>query len=457
MPESKSTWSLQRRVELISALAVCAALVFGVIGMEWAETLEDRAVLDDRLEKLAETIYLFVGDETKRTVAVESIARLHATHGAKGDFIYSFQVWLRNGTLLLSSPDVPTHQPLTPLKNLGFETEIVKGEQYRIFSLLSADGSAVIQVAEPLKERADDIALIVGYYMLSLVLPFGLAMLGNRFLLRISFRALDTLAARLRRHHLLDVRAVYIDNPPRELLPVLSALNSLFRRTSRAITVEQRFTSVAAHELRTPLAGIRAQAQLASRAQSQSELREALQAVMDGVDRASRVFDQLFDLTRIESMSNDIATSFQRVQLHLVYQQVMEELAGKAAHKRITINTKFVDEDVHGMDFAIYLLLRNLLSNAILYTPDGGHVELLVQRQGDELVLTIDDSGKGIPEEERERAFERFNRLDQHGCEGVGLGLSIVEQVVQLHGAKIRLADSPLGGLRVEVSFQRPG
>jgi signal transduction histidine kinase len=84
-------------------------------------------------------------------------------------------------------------------------------------------------------------------------------------------------------------------------------------------------------------------------------------------------------------------------------------------------------------------------------------VELLAQRQGDELVLSIDDSGKGIPEDERERAFERFNRLDQHGSDGVGLGLSIVAQVVQLHGAKIRLTDSPLGGLRVQVSFQSPG
>src|ERR1017187_2466143 len=144
MPEPIPTWSLQRRVEWISALAVCAALVFGVIGMEWAETIEDRAVLDERLEKLAETVFLFVADETNRTATVESVARLNARSGAKGNFVYSFQVWLRNGTLLLSSPDVPTQKPLTPLKNLGFDTQLVKGEAYRIFSLLSADGSAVI-------------------------------------------------------------------------------------------------------------------------------------------------------------------------------------------------------------------------------------------------------------------------------------------------------------------------
>jgi signal transduction histidine kinase len=279
---------------------------------------------------------------------------------------------------------------------------------------------------------------------------------ATRFLLRRSFRSLNTLARRLRQRHLLDVRPVHIDKPPREILPVLRALNSLFRRAGNAISVEQRFTSVAAHELRTPLAGIRAQAQLACKAETEEELQDALHLLIGGVDRASRVFDQLFDLTRIESMGKDIEVTFQHVQLSAIYQEVMEELQGKAAAKRISISARFLDGDIQGLDFAIYLLLRNLISNAILYTPEGGRVEICAQRQGEDIVLTVDDSGKGIPVNARERAFERFNRLDQHGIEGVGLGLSIVAQVVELHRAKIQLLDSPLGGLRAQVSFERP-
>ena len=238
-------------------------------------------------------------------------------------------------------------------------------------------------------------------------------------------------------------------------MPILRAVNALLARAARAISVEQRFTSVAAHELRTPLAGIRAQAQLACGAQSDEDRMEALHSVIGGVDRAARVFDQLLDLTRIESMSSDVAANFQWIDLSVVHQQVMYELGDKARSKRIQLDARFVDAKVHGLDFALYLLLRNLLANAILYSPPAGQVQLLVQPEGDAIALTLDDSGPGIPAGAREHAFERFNRLNQSRAEGVGLGRSIVAQAVELHRATIRLLDSPLGGLRVQVLFPR--
>lgn len=183
-------------------------------------------------------------------------------------------------------------------------------------------------------------------------------------------------------------------------------------------------------------------------------MKVALQSIVRGVDRASHVFDQLFDLTRLESLHKDITSSFQRVQLAMIYQEVLEDLGSKAAAKGISITAKLPDENVQGLDFAIYLLLRNLISNAVLYTPEGGQIEVGVQRKGQEVILTVDDSGKGIPADSRDRAFERFNRLGQQGADGVGLGLSIVAQIVELHRAEIQLLDSPLGGLRVQVIFK---
>jgi signal transduction histidine kinase len=165
------------------------------------------------------------------------------------------------------------------------------------------------------------------------------------------------------------------------------------------------------------------------------------------------VLDQLFDLARLESMGNEITSKFHAVQISTVFQQVVEETRCLAQSKDVSLASQFSADEVQGIDFILYLMLRNLVSNAILYTPKGGRVEVFTQEHGQHLILTVDDSGKGIPAEARDKAFERFNRLDQHGADGVGLGLSIVAQVVSLLRANIQLLDSPLGGLRVKVTL----
>ncbi len=454
MPEVVLVRSLQRRVALVSAAVMSTALVIGVIGMELVEAIEHQHMLDGRLEQLAGTILHFVDDVPDETTVVAAHSLLKVSDGKKDKSIYSYQVWLTKGSLLLQSPDASTTQPLKHLAKLGFDSVSINGEMTRVFSMLSSDRSVVIQVAEPIEEREDDIGMTLRFYLATLALPFGLSMVATWVLLRRSFRALDTLAERLQQHHLLDIGPVNTDQPTEEFAPVFQAVNSLFHRTGQAFMMEQRFTSVAAHELRTPWAGIRAQAQIACNAQSQDEVKAALQSIIRGVDRASHVFDQLFSLTRMESLNNGFTSSFQRVQLAMIYQEVLGELGGKAAAKGISITSQLSNENIQGLDFAIYLLLRNLVSNAVLYTPEGGRIEVSVQRKGQEVILTVDDSGKGIPADARDHAFERFNRLGQHGADGVGLGLSIVAQIVELHGAQIQLLDSPLGGLRVQVIFK---
>ena len=456
MPDRLLTWSLQRRVGFISAVAMCTALMFGGLGMYWATSIDDSHRLDARLQELAGTILLLIDGELTETDLSAEAMQLHLQIGARVNPLYSYQVWTRDGAQLLRSHEASATQPLMPLTELGFDTQNVRGEDARTFAMTGRNGAVVIQVAEPLRERALHIGTVVGYYVLSLLLPFAVVSLVIHLLLRRSFRALDTLAASLRHRNLLDVAPVHVDGPPREVMPIVRSVNALLARAARAISVEQRFTSVAAHELRTPLAGIRAQAQLACSAQSDDERQEALLSVIGGVDRAARVFDQLLDLTRIESMSSDVVANFQSIDLSVVYHQVMLELGDKAQGKRIELNLHFIDAKVQGLDFALYLLLRNLLANAILYSPPGGRVQVAVQPEGDTVALTVDDSGPGIPAAARELAFERFNRLDQGRAEGVGLGLSIVAQAVELHYATIQLLNSALGGLRVQVLFPRP-
>lgn len=453
MPEVLQLRSLQRRVALVSAVVVGTALVIGAFGMELLESFEHEQMLDARLKHLAGTILHFVDNDPAKTalVTVEQLSQQRA--GGKGESIYDYQVWATSGSLLQKSPEASTSKPLTSLTKSGFDSVSINGEMHRVFSLPSPGGSVVIQVAEPINERGDDVSMTIGFYLVTLLLPFGFSMGATWLLLRRSFHVLNSLAVRMNQHPGPEVGPLTTEVTPKEFAPVVQAVNSLLHRTGQSFVAQQRFISMAAHEIRTPWAGVRAQAQAACNAQSQEEIQIALQSIVQGVDRASHVFDQLCDLTRVQTMQKNITSSFQRVQLAVIYRQVLEDLGNKAAANGISIVAQLPDEDIQGLDFAIYLLLRNLIANAILYTPEGGQIEVAVKRKGQEVILTVDDSGKGIPADARSRAFEPFNRLGRQGPDGVGLGLFIVAQIVDVHRAEIQLLDSPLGGLRVQVIF----
>ena len=272
-------------------------------------------------------------------------------------------------------------------------------------------------------------------------------------MLRRSLRSLDSSAAQLSQRSPIDLTPVQADDPPIELKPMIGSINALFERINAALSLERGFTAVAAHELRTPLAGLRAQAQIASTAQSPEELAEALAAVMTGVDRAARLLDQLLDLARIESMSNEEERMRTWVDMTRVYESVMTDLAPQAATRELRLNSNFSEGRIQGMELGVVLLMRNLLGNAIRHSPRGGTIAVSTHREDDSITLTIDDAGPGIAPESRQRVFERFYRLSKAQGEGVGLGMSIVQSVVEAHRAIIRLLESPQGGLRVQVQF----
>jgi two-component system OmpR family sensor kinase/two-component system sensor histidine kinase QseC len=235
--------------------------------------------------------------------------------------------------------------------------------------------------------------------------------------------------------------------------PVLTALETMFQRVRNAISVERRFTSVAAHEMRTPLAGLRAQAQLACRATDPAESQDALNSVIVGVDRAAHLLNQLLDIAKIESLSKDNSLEFREVSFGDIYAQLFDDFERGAAAKQISLTRSFAADRVWAQPLGILLVMRNLVANAILYSPAGGKVHVSSRAEDSCVVLCVDDMGAGIPEHERERAFERFNRLGATSSDGVGLGLSIVLMVVEWHGAKIALLDSPWGGLRAQVTL----
>jgi signal transduction histidine kinase len=453
MAEIRLVKSLQRKVAVISSIAIGTALVLGIHGAQMAERAEQHQHLDMHLAEVAQTVFEFTKEEARKAASLNKTLQQHTYLPSSANLDMRFQVWLRDGAVLLQTNDSGSQQALMPLDQAGFATGMVDGLEGRKFSLPSPDGSFVVQVAEQFEDRDNDAPTLLHYYFLPIALPLLFSMLATWTLLRRSADALDALVHRLQHMDLNNLNTVRIDKPTHEILPVIEEVNDLFKRASNAMQTEQRFTAMAAHELRTPWAGIKAQAQLALRARTEDDRQDALRAVIGGVNRASHVFDQLFDLTRLETTGQDLSARFARVQFTEVYQQVMDDLKSKAAVKLMQLSTDFAAPELHGLDFAIYLLLRNLLANAILYGPEGGAVAISTALQDRAFRLCVDDSGPGIPVEARASAFERFNRLNQHGPDGVGLGLSIVLKVVEMHRATIELLDSPLGGLRVQVTF----
>lgn len=238
---------------------------------------------------------------------------------------------------------------------------------------------------------------------------------------------------------------------PEEAKPLVAALEVLLDRVARLLERERRFTADAAHELRTPLAGIRTHAQVALAASDDEERRSALAAVMAGTDRAAHLVEQLLMLARLET-----TPAMATVDLAALAGRLVGEFSGRAAARDTDLGL-IADgpAEIAGDEHLLAVLIRNLLDNALRYVPAGGRIDVAVRRREGRVELVVADDGPGIPPQERSRAFERFHRGLGTGTEGCGLGLSIVVRVAELHAATVRLEDGLGGcGLAVCVAFR---
>jgi signal transduction histidine kinase len=241
---------------------------------------------------------------------------------------------------------------------------------------------------------------------------------------------------------------------PAEIAPLLQALNALLGRLGVALESERRFTADAAHELRTPLAALKIQAQVARRAENEAQLGAALDNLILGVDRATRLVEQLLTLARLEPTGGS-TVRMENCDLAAIARLMLSDLAVPAQSKDIELGLDSPDSAmVRGNADMLAILLRNLVDNAIRYTPEHGRVNVSLQVEPGRVHLEVLDSGPGIPEEERQRVFDRFYRILGSDAAGSGLGLSIVQRIADVHAASLTLGDGENGtGLRVSVEF----
>lgn len=242
---------------------------------------------------------------------------------------------------------------------------------------------------------------------------------------------------------------------PAEIAPLIEELNRLFVRIGEALERERQLTADAAHELRTPLAVLSTQAQVARRASSDAARNEALDALVAGSERAARLIEQMLTLARLESGRSDGEP--QTLELRVLARAALADVAPFAHGKDIDLELEAgPDVALPGHPGLLGILLRNLVDNAVRYTPAGGSVRVAVSAGGSAARLEVSDNGPGVPPQELGRLGERFHRLAEAGESGSGLGLSIVLRIAELHRGRVRFAAAtPRRGLAVTVELPR--
>lgn len=362
------------------------------------------------------------------------------------------QIWRADGQLLMRSNNAPA-TALTVADGFS-ETHGDEGH-WRHYSQWNSEGSLQVQVSENHHVRDD----LIGQIAWRLLLPalFGLPLIGLGVWLatRRGLASLGEIAAQIASRDPQQLQAVSPPTAPEEIRPLLEALNGLFQRVETALETERRFTADAAHELRTPLAALQVQLQVALRARDSAERARSLTQLQNGLSRAAHLVDQMLQLARLDPESG--LPDPRPVDLARLAESICAELGTAILEKNLDFELSAAPEStVTGQGEWLRVLIRNLVDNAIRYTPGGGRIQVELHHVGGHCRLTVSDSGPGIPLAERAAVLRRFHRLHDAGQPGSGLGLAIVARIAELHGASLAFADSPFTtGLSATVDFRQ--
>ena len=378
----------------------------------------------------------------------------------KDDWIY-YRVTDPQGEIVTGEPALPLPAtPPAPGEHVYYEAMLgEKPVRVVAFSLplkgTSARGTALVQVAETEAKRDKLAEEIITAMMLPQLLIVLLAGALVHYGVRLGLAPLDRLQHAIEQRSHRDLSAVPFEDAPREVQPLLRAMNDLLQRLRESIVRQQRFTADASHQLRTPLAGLQTQAEMALRETDPTKVRHALEWIRASTMRLSHLLSQLLALARVEPGSGREA-QLQTVDLILLARETTAEWVTPALAKHIDLGFQADPAAimVSGNPLMLHEMLSNLLDNAIRYTPPQGKVTVVVAQQAQKALLMVEDNGPGIPVEERDQIFERFHRLADSASEGCGLGLAIVREIAQAHSAEITVGVGPQGlGTRMMVSL----
>lgn len=358
-----------------------------------------------------------------------------------------FRIRDRRGRTLYESSEEKLPESIGVSED-GFADLTLHGARWRVLLLTDREAGLRIEMCQRYDARSGLAAAVARNMLLPMIVSLPLLALLIWLATSRAVAPLERVADGFRKRRPDDLRPVPEERMPTELVPLIAALNGLFDRLKERFEIERRFTADAAHELRTPLAGIRTQVQVATAARNDAERAHALAQAVRAIDRTTHLTQQLLTLARVD---RDAALDVAEVDLAQVARTVVAEIAPQAIDKGVALD---VDADsrvaIQGNAALLATLVRNLLENSIRYCRRGDAIHVSVEPS----LLRVADSGPGIPAEERERVLDRFYRIAGSGESGSGLGLSIVQRIAELHGATVTLSEGTGGqGVRVDVRF----
>lgn len=395
-----------------------------------------------------------------RDMGLEQIAQTVMRHGEEGhpppiasagltaedlDQFVS-QIWDSSTGRLIYSSLVDVGPPLQPP---GHHIVTWKGQSWRLYSLTSQQQTIQVAVTTEIRRR-HFYSLSPWLLFPSILLIVALGILANAGVEHV-LRPLELLRTDIEKQAPEELKPIDASGLPQEIAPLVQTLNQLLTRTEQLINSQRLFLADAAHELNTPLAAVKLQAQLVRKVgpeNCQSELEE-LEA---GVERATRMVSKLLQQARMQPQARP--PEVEQVALDSLLQEVALAFAPRMASSGCTLTIESCERvHIRGDEHALRTLLDNLIENALIHRRQAVHVSLRLYTEGDHVVLLVSDNGPGIPAVDRERVLQRFVRLHPGDGKGSGLGLSIVREIASWHGASITLGETPGGGLTVAVTF----
>jgi len=438
--------SLQGRL-LALVLGMVAAVWVVAVGATWIDVRHELdELLDSHLAQAAALLVVQQAGELDDDEAQDA-PQLHR-YATK----VAFQVF-HEGRLTLRSANAPA-QPMVDAGQRftsGFRTVRMDGTSWRVFAAHGARRDVQVYVGEQEKSRTDILWAVMRSTLWPVVVALPLLALGVAWAVVRGTAPLRELGRTLAARQPQALSPVAVANAPSEMAPMLDALNGLLGRISELMASERRFTADAAHELRTPIAAIRAQAQVALAERNDALREHALQSTLDGCDRATRLVEQLLTLSGLESGAGP---QRQPVELAALLQRVLAQCAPQALNKHQALALDVREPcTVQGDETLLCVLVRNLVDNAIRYSPAHANIHVGLAGQGAQALLTVQDSGPGLDAAQAARLGERFYRVLGTGESGSGLGWSIVQRIAAAHGATVSAGRSTLGGLSVTVTL----
>ncbi|RJF96160.1 ATP-binding protein [Noviherbaspirillum saxi] len=361
------------------------------------------------------------------------------------NFDFVIQIWSDDGVRVFQRRP---YLFLPQQAEVGFSTVSLNNGDWRVYAI--EHQARRIQVAQKMETRRDR-AISLAVHSLWPIIPVSLLLFAVAWwVVTSALSPLNRIGHDLAHRNADSLAPVSDEGVPREVSLLVAELNSLLGRMANALRSQQHFVADAAHELRSPLTALKLQLQTLTRAKDEAARTQAVARLQGGVERASRLVEQLLALARQDPLSDSPPQA--PVRLSACMENAISDVGPLASSRNVEIRLGDVaDISVSGNAEALRIMIRNLIDNAVRYAPHDGTVAIAISFENARVMLTVEDSGPGISEENRLRVFDRFYRVPGTSAGGSGLGLAIVKAIADRHDATVHLGHSRLGGLKVDI------